>query len=227
VKLVLQLLANIAGMAVVFALVLFLPAGTWTWPAGWAFFALFFGFVLALSFWLLRFNPELMAERLSGVGRQDQKTWDKVLLAVVGTSFFGWLALMGVDAARFHWSHLPVGLQVMGAALLVTSFWMFYLTFRFNPFLSPAVRVQTERSQTVVDTGPYRYVRHPMYAAFVLFTFATAMLLGSWWGVAASLVLVVMVAVRAALEERMLREELAGYDAYARRVRYRLIPFVW
>ena len=226
-KLVLQLLANIAGMAVVFALVLFLPAGTWTWPAGWVFFALFFGFVLALSFWLLRFNPELMAERLSGVGRQDQKTWDKVLLAVVGTSFFGWLALMGVDAARFHWSHLPVGLQVMGAALLVASFWMFYLTFRFNPFLSPAVRVQTERSQTVVDTGPYRYVRHPMYAAFVLFTFATAMLLGSWWGVAASLVLVVMVAVRAALEERMLREELAGYDAYARRVRYRLIPFVW
>ena len=224
---VLQLLANILGMAVVFALVLFLPAGTLRWPAGWAFFALFFGFTLAISFWLLRFNPDLLRERLSGVGREDQKTWDKVFLGIAGLVFFGWLALMALDAERWHWSHVPIWLQALGAAILIASFWLFYLTFRYNPFLSPAVRLQADRAQTVVDTGPYHYVRHPMYAAFVLLTVGTALLLGSWLGVAACVVLIVMVVVRATLGERVLRAELAGYDVYTRRVRYRLIPYVW
>ncbi len=169
-RLVPQLLANIAGMAVVFALVLFLPAGTLAWTAGWIFFALFFVFVLALSFWLLRFNRDLLVERLTGVGRRDQKTWDKVILAMAGLGFFAWLALMALDAGRFHWSHVPMWAQALGAVLLIGSFWLFYLTFRYNPYLSPAVRLQSERAHRVVDTGPYHYVRHPMYAGFALFT---------------------------------------------------------
>jgi protein-S-isoprenylcysteine O-methyltransferase Ste14 len=226
-RLVPQLLANIAGMAVVFALVLFLPAGTLAWTAGWIFFALFFVFVLALSFWLLRFNRDLLVERLTGVGRRDQKTWDKVILALAGLGFFAWLALMGLDAGRFHWSRVPWWVQALGAVLLIGSFWLFYLTFRYNPYLSPAVRLQSERAHSVVDTGPYRYVRHPMYAGFALFTASTALLLGSWAGLVASVALVALVAVRATLEERVLRAELEGYDVYARRVRYRLIPFIW
>ena len=226
-RLVLQLLANIAGMAVVFALVLFLPAGTLAWTAGWVFFALFFAFVLALSFWLLRFNRDLLIERLTGVGRRDQKTWDKVILAVAGLGFFAWLALMALDGRRYHWSRVPTFAQGLGAVLLVASFWLFYLTFRYNPYLSPAVRLQTDRAQSVIDTGPYRYVRHPMYSGFALFTVSTALLLGSWLGVIASAALVALVAVRATLEERVLRAELSGYDVYARRVRYRLIPYIW
>ena len=179
-RLVPQLLANIAGMAVVFALVLFLPAGTLAWTAGWIFFALFFVFVLALSFWLLRFNRDLLVERLTGVGRRDQKTWDKVILAMAGLGFFAWLALMALDAGRFHWSRVPLWAQALGAVLLIGSFWLFYLTFRYNPYLSPAVRLQSERAHSVVDTGPYHYVRHPMYAGFALFTVSTALLLGSW-----------------------------------------------
>ena len=161
------------------------------------------------------------------MGRQDQKTWDKVFVAFAGVGFFGWLALMALDARRFQWSHMPLALQVVGGALSMLSFWIFYLTFRFNPYLSPAVRLQSDRGQTVVDTGPYRYVRHPMYAGFALFAVATALLLGSWFGVAASFLLTAMVAVRATLEERVLLDELAGYEVYARRVRYRLIPYIW
>ena len=107
------------------------------------------------------------------------------------------------------------------------SFYLFYLTFRENSFLSPAVRIQTERAQTVVSTGPYAYVRHPMYAGFVLFTLGTTLLLGSWYGLLGGLLLIGMVARRAVLEERALQEELEGYSAYMTRVRYRFVPHLW
>jgi protein-S-isoprenylcysteine O-methyltransferase Ste14 len=222
-----QLVTSTAGMAVVFAFALFLPAGTLAWPAGWIFLVLMFGFTGALSAWLLRFDPDLLAERMTGIGRPDQKTWDKVLLALTAVVFFAWLAVMALDAVRFRWSWMPLWVQGVGAVLLLGSFYVFYLTFRENTYLSPAVRVQTERAQTVVSTGPYRYVRHPMYAGFVLFALGTALLLGSWYGVLGALLLIGMVARRAVLEERMLREELEGYRAYMARVRHRLVPRLW
>ena len=222
-----MLVAQIVGMAVVFGLALFVPAGTIGWRAGWVYMALFFGFVVALSGWLVRSNPELMRERMTGVGAADQKTWDKVFLAVTAIAFFGWLALMPLDVVRYRWSSMPALLQVVGGAVLLGSFVLFFLTFRENSFLSPAVRIQEERGQTVVSSGPYGYVRHPMYAGFVLFVAGTALLLGSWWGLAAGLVLVALVAYRAVREEETLRAELPGYDAYMARTRYRLIPGVW
>ena len=222
-----QLAVSIVGMAVVFALILFLPAGTLRWPAGWLFMVLFFSFTVALSLWLLRVNPDLLAERMTGIGKPDQKTWDKVLLAITFVAFFGWLVLMGLDAVRFRWSSLPLYLQGLGTLLLLCSFYVFYITFRENPYLSPAVRIQTERAQTVVSTGPYLYVRHPLYAGFVLFAFGTALMLGSGYGLPGALVLIGMVARRAVLEERVLRDELEGYRAYMTRVKYRLIPHVW
>ena len=222
-----RLVAQVAGLAVAFGLALFPPAGTLAWPAGWAFLALFFGFVVALSLWLLRFNPDLLAERMTGIGRADQKAWDQVFVTLTGLGFFGWLALMAVDAARFRWSAVPAWVQAAGAVLLLGSFYVFYRTFRENAFLSPAVRVQTERAQTVVSTGPYRYVRHPMYSGFVLFTVGTALLLGSWYGLLGALILNGMVAWRAVREERVLLDELEGYGDYLSRVRFRLIPYLW
>ena len=214
-------------MALVFAVALFVPAGTFAWPAGWVFFGLFFGFTAALSIWLFKFSPDLLAERLTGIGKADQKTWDKVLLAITAVAFFAWLAVMGLDAVRYRWSHVPVAVQLLGACLLLASFPMFFATFRENRFLSPAVRVQHERAHRVVDTGVYRHVRHPMYAGFVLFALGTALMLGSWYGTVGALALIGLVARRAVLEERALRRELEGYDAYMRRVRYRLVPRVW
>ena len=209
------------------AIAQFLPAGTLAWPAGWIFFLLMSGFSIGLSLWLWRFNPELLNERLTGVGRADQKTWDKVFLALTAVVFAGWIVIMGLDAVRFKWSHVPLWLQWVGALLLIGSFYIFYRTFRENTYLSPAVRIQAERGQTVVSTGPYKYVRHPLYAGFVLFALGAALLLGSWYGVLGGLLLILMVAWRAVHEERMLFRELSGYEAYMKRVRYRFIPYLW
>ena len=142
-------------------------------------------------------------------------------------AFFAWLTLMGLDAVRFRWSHVPPWLQGIGALLLLGSFYIFYITSRENTYLSPAVRIQVERGHKVVSTGPYRYVRHPMYAGFGAFTLGTALLLGSWYGLLDGLLLIGMVAWRAVQEEKVLQEELEGYNDYMHRVRYRLIPHIW
>jgi len=214
-------------MFLVFALALFLAAGTVAWPAGWVFLVLFFGFVVALTIWLLKYNPGLLTERMTGIGKSDQKTWDKVFYALANVVFLVWLVCMPLDAVRFHWSQMPELLSVVGAGLLLCSFYLFFLTFRENSYLSPAVRIQSERGQTVVTTGPYRYVRHPMYAAGIVFFVGTTLLLGSWSGLLVGSILAIGVAMRAVWEERALRAELRGYDAYMAQVRYRIIPYVW
>ena len=221
------LTAEIAGMFTIFGLVLFFAAGTVAWPAGWAFLVLFLGFTVAISFWLSRHNPGLLIERMTGIGKPDQKSWDKVFFVVLQAFFLAWLVLMPLDAVRYRWTRMPAWLQVSGAVLLLCSFYLFFLTFRENPYLSPAVRIQVDRGQRVVSTGPYRYVRHPMYAAMIPYVLGTSLLLGSWYGLLFGLFLVAGVARRAVLEERVLRAELRGYDAYMAQVKYRLIPHVW
>jgi protein-S-isoprenylcysteine O-methyltransferase Ste14 len=210
-----------------FALPLFLAAGTIAWLAGWIFMALFFGFVLAVTLWLFRYNPDLLKERMA-INKSDQKSWDKFFtFGLIYIVFLAWLVLMPLDAVRFHWSQVSVWLQVVGALVLLCSFYLFFATYRENSYLSPMVRIQEDRGQTVVSTGPYHYVRHPMYAAALLLFVGTPLLLGSWYGVLMGLIVEVMVAIRAVLEERVLRKELAGYDAYMAQVKYRLIPYVW
>ena len=227
VVIITKLVLNIAVTAAVFALVMFLPAGTLRWPAAWIYLLLMFGFTVALSIWLMKFNPDLLAERLSGIGKPDQKSWDKVFLAVLATAFLGWFAFMALDAVRFSWSNVPGWGRWIGVLLLLASFYIFYLVFRENSYLSPAVRVQTERGQTVVSTGPYAYIRHPMYAGFMLFAIGTTLLLGSAYGLIGAALLIVMVAWRAVQEEHVLERELKGYAEYQKRVRYRFVPYMW
>jgi len=226
-KVTLKLSAEIAATFVVFGLALFLSAGTVRWVAGWVFLVLFFAFTVTLSWWLFTHNPDLLTERLTGIGKANQPAWDKVFFVVIEAFFMAWLVLMPLDAVRFHWSQMPGWLQVVGAVLLVGSFTLFFATFRENSYLSPAVRLQTERGQTVVSTGPYRYVRHPMYAGMIPFTAGTALLLGSWCGLLLGLALILAIAYRAVREERVLRSDLRGYDAYMARVKYRFIPYLW
>ncbi len=220
------LVGQSVGVFVIFALALFLPAGNWAWLAGWVFLGLFLGFYLAVNAWLFRHNPALLQER-TRLASSDQQGWDKLLFPVMLAGTLAWLALMGLDAERWHWSWVPLGLQALGLLLLLGSFYLLFLTFRENSFLSPVVRVQQDRGQAVVSTGLYAHVRHPMYAAIAVFTVGTALLLGSWSGVCFGLLLVLILARRAVLEERALREHLQGYAAYMGQVRYRLIPNVW
>ncbi len=223
----LKLLIAFTGLFVGFALILFLAAGTIFWPSGWAFLGLFFGADAALGLWLLRYQPELLKERMTGFGKPGEPAWDKVFFVLVQVFFVAWLILMPLDAVRFRWSHMPGWLQEVGALLLLGSFYLFFLTFRENPYASAVVRVQTERGQTVISTGPYHYVRHPMYAAVIPFSVGTALVLGSWYGLLMGLIFVVAIAFRAVQEERVLRAGLPGYEEYMTQVKYRLIPHVW
>jgi protein-S-isoprenylcysteine O-methyltransferase Ste14 len=220
------LIGHSAALFVLFALALFLPAGTIAWLAGWIFLGLFFGFYLAVTVWLFQHNPGLVQERMR-LSTSDQQGWDQVLFPLIFVLFFVWLILMALDSVRFQWSQVPVWLQIVGIILLVCSFYLLFLTFQENSYLSPVVRIQEERGQTVISTGPYHYVRHPMYAAIVIFMAGTALLLGSWYGIVLGLILGVILARRAVLEERTLRAELPGYGAYMAQVKYRLIPYVW
>jgi protein-S-isoprenylcysteine O-methyltransferase Ste14 len=210
-----------------FGLVIFWPAGNWAWREGWIFLGLFVAFATALTAWLWRYNPSLLEERLTGVGRRDQKGWDKVVLTVAGVLFFAWLALCAWDGGRRRLSPVPPGLSALGVGFLLVSFAVFFLTFRENTFLSPAVRIQSERGHAVVSTGPYRFVRHPLYAAFVVFVAGTECLFGSWRGLWLGFPLIATIALRAVFEERVLGAELPGYTEYRNRVRFRLIPGIW
>lgn len=209
------------------ALLLFGTGGTARWAGGWLFLAELGGIGLALGLWLARYDPGLLAERMAMGMQPAQKTWDKVFMATVFVLWFGWLVLMALDAARFHWSQVPPWAQALGAILIALCMYLAYLTFRENSFAAPVVKIQSERGHRVVSSGPYAYVRHPMYSGAVLFFIGTPLLLGSWYGLAAAPLLIAVLAVRAVMEERTLCDELPGYRDYAARVRYRLAPWIW
>ncbi|HEY9152330.1 MAG TPA: isoprenylcysteine carboxylmethyltransferase family protein, partial [Anaerolineales bacterium] len=217
---------EITGFFAMFALALFLPAGTLAWTAGWIFLLLFFGFYLAVTLWLYKHNPGLMQERMR-LGTSDQQGWDKVLFPLMEIFFIVWLIFISLDAVRFHWSLVPLWLQVIGALILLCSFYFLFLTFSENSYLSPVVRVQEERGHTVVSTGLYHYVRHPMYTAILVFIVGTSLLLGSGYGSIFVIICMFILARRAVLEEQMLLKEIPGYADYKAQVKYRFIPYLW
>jgi len=124
------LVGEIVGLFVVFALALFLPAGTFRWSVGWLFLILFFGFIIVMSIWLLKHDPALLQERMTGLRRPDQSAWDRAIMSLIFIFFIVWLVLMPLDAVRFQWSHVPVWIQVAGTIILISSFYLFYLVIR-------------------------------------------------------------------------------------------------
>lgn len=221
-----QQIGQFVSFFALFTLALFVPAGTLAWPAGWLFLALFFGFYVAITIWLVRHNPGLLQERLR-LRTSDQQGWDKVLFPLLLLCSLVWLSFLAFDTTRAHWSPVPVWLQIVGAIILLGAFVLLFLTFRENTYLSPVVRIQEERGHRVVTTGPYHFVRHPMYAAIVVFVVGTSLLLGSWSGVLVGAIFVITLARRAILEERSLQARLPGYATYMTEVKYRLIPYLW
>ena len=223
-KLNMKALVGGAAQLLLFPVVLFLAAGTLAWPAAWIFLIMFYGFVIITVRLLLRRNPALLEERMSVFKLSPGR--DIMFLVICAVSLV-WLIVMPFDAVRFHWSHMPLWLQAIGVLALLGSFALMYLTFQENAYLTPTVRIQEERRHAVVSTGPYQYVRHPMYTGFHLFFIGMPLLLGSVFGLVFSLILIGVVVSRAILEERVLRKDLPGYDAYMVRVTSRFIPHVW
>jgi protein-S-isoprenylcysteine O-methyltransferase Ste14 len=221
-----RILLRCAMFAAIFAGLLFIPAGTVAWPGAWVFLAMVAAVSVAGMIALARYDPELLRERMRSPLQRGQPAWDRALMLVFMPLWFGWYVLMGFDH-RFGWSSVPAALQVLGAILLALGIYLSWLTMMANSYAAPVVKVQRERGHRVASGGPYAYVRHPMYASVILFAAGVPLLLGSWWGLAVAPILILALAVRAVLEERMLKAELSGYEEYAAKVRYRFVPYLW
>jgi protein-S-isoprenylcysteine O-methyltransferase Ste14 len=217
---------SLVGLAIMLVL-LFVPAGTLAWPAAWIFLLEFALASILITRWLLRHNPALLEERMKPLIQRDQKPWDKALMAAFLFLWCAWFVVMSLDAARFRWSMVPLWLQVLGVLAVAVAMYIMFLIMRTNSFAAPVVKIQAERGHRVISDGPYATVRHPMYGGAVLLILGIPLLLGSWWGLALSPVIILLLAVRAVMEERTLMAELPGYTDYVARVRYRLVPMVW
>jgi protein-S-isoprenylcysteine O-methyltransferase Ste14 len=207
--------------------ILFTAAGDWHWPQAWMFLGENGVSAVAVASWLARHDPALLKARTSRPFHPDQRLWDRFFLAGAGIAFVGWLVAMGVDARRFGWSSTPVWAQALGAMLIALCMIFVWQVFRYNSFAAPQVRIQADRGQHVITAGPYRIVRHPMYAAVILYFSGVPLLLGSCWGLLPIPFFIAGLGARAVGEERMLRQALPGYDDYAKRVRFRLFPGLW
>ena len=150
-----------------------------------------------------------------------------MLISIFFALWMSQYVLIGLDAVRFHWSDVPLWLQVVGGLGIAFGFYACHVVLMTNTFAAPVVKIQSERKHQVISNGPYAYVRHPMYSGAVWLIVGTPLLLGSWYGLLWSAALIALLGYRAVLEENTLKAELEGYDAYAARVRYRLVPGVW
>jgi len=207
---------------------LFLGAGTFAWPQGWAFLVLFAALSAAFGAVGLRRYRGLLEARLGGLNQPGQPLWDKFFTGfflIVWLVWLGWLALMGADAVRWHLSQMAPALNVLGAVVTVLGFMVTSRVLMENSFAAPVARVQG--GQHVIDTGPYALVCHPMYATALLFLAGMPLLLGSWLGFIGVVLIFLGMASRSVAEENLLRRELPGYADYMQKVRYRLIPYVW
>ncbi len=215
-----------AALVASLAALLFGFAGTIRWAEAWVLLATLTAIAMGTSGWLMARDPALLKSRLSSPVSADQTPGARIVVAVIGAAFILWIAAIGLDH-RIHGRRLPVWAEGIGIVLMAAGIALVCWTFAANSFAAPQVRVQAERAQTVIDTGPYQFIRHPMYAGADLYLLGIALLLGSAWGVAGAWALMLGICVRAVGEEAVLRNGLAGYDDYARRVRYRIMPGVW
>jgi protein-S-isoprenylcysteine O-methyltransferase Ste14 len=207
---------------------IFLLAGDWRWTEGWVFSLWFLGVCASTIGWLYRHDPALLAERYRRPGSGGQSRRDALVVYLLMIGFAAWAALMPLDGRRFHWTpRLPLWVEAVGALLLAIAWFLLLRAFTDNTFLSPLVRIQKEREQRVVSTGVYGLVRHPMYLGASMMLIGAPLLTGSACALAVGLSLTLLLAGRAVGEEKLLSAELPGYEEYRRRVRYRLLPFVW
>jgi protein-S-isoprenylcysteine O-methyltransferase Ste14 len=207
--------------------IIFGAAGTIDYTGGW----LYLGEMVALSIVfgtiMMRVDPGLLRERLKPPVQKDQPLADKLIIIPVLLLIFGGMGFMAADAARWRWSAMPSSVQWAGCGLLLAALLFIYWVMRTNSFAAPVVKIQKDRGQAVITTGPYAIVRHPMYFGALFYIADTSLVLGSWWGLVTVPILAFLFGIRIGIEEKTLRTGLDGYDDYARRVRWRLIPFIW
>lgn len=215
-----------AVITVFFLFVLiFVPAGTFRWPEAWLFLFLYFTMVTGTLTWMKRNAPGLLKERMSR--KKKRKSWDKKIMTVYPFLLISLLVVPGFDAVRFHWSRVPLAAKALGFIGFFFAISFAFWAVKENAYASDVVRIQDDRGHTVCTTGPYRYVRHPMYVGVVLGLLCFPLALGSFFAFIPAFLIFVLFILRTSLEDKTLQEELPGYKEYAQKVLYRLLPGVW
>lgn len=212
------------SLAVVMGLVLFLSAGTVQYWEAWGYLAVFFGASLLITLYLMREDPALLKRRLRGGPTAEKEKTQKIIMLFASLGFIASLVVPALDH-RFRWSSVPRSTIIAGDALTALSFYVVFLVYRENPFSSATIEIADD--QKVISTGPYRFVRHPMYAGGLLLFIGTPLALGSYWGLLAFAVTLPALIWRLLDEERFLAKRLPGYVEYCAKVRWRLIPGVF
>jgi protein-S-isoprenylcysteine O-methyltransferase Ste14 len=207
--------------------IIFGAAGTMDYPGGWLWLGEMIAASVVLGLYGARVDPGLLKERLKGPVQKDQPLADKLILIPFLVLMFAGMGLMAADAASWRWSNMPPFVQWAGCGLILVALAFIYWTMHANSFAAPVVKLQKDRGQVVVTSGPYAIVRHPMYFGALFYIAGTSLVLGSWWGLVLVPILGCLLGIRIGIEEKTLRKGLEGYDDYARRVRWRLFPFIW
>lgn len=227
-KFIVKLILSVVWNAMIFGVLLFLPAGTLHWPRAWWFLA----FVVAAgAISMLSVFPgrqELLKERLKPPIQKGQPVADRVVVIALLCSFLALVVSIPLDVFRFHFLPQP-GLLVssLGLVLFIAGWWIVSLAMKENNFATSVVRHQAERHQVVVESGVYAIVRHPMYVGGLLLFVGMPLWLESYAATLLAIVPIALIIVRITIEERFLRRELPGYEAYTGKVRYRLVPGLW
>ena len=206
------------------AALLFIPAWTLAYWQAWLFMAVFVCASGALTMYLAIHDPKLLERRMNVGPRAEKEPAQKIIMVLATFGFIAMLVFPALDY-RFGWSPVPASVSVLGDALIALGFLFTFFVFKENSY--GASTIQIAEGQTVISTGPYAFVRHPMYAAALVMLLGIPLALGSWWGLFALLLVLPVLIWRLLDEERFLRRNLPGYPEYQAKVRYRLLPFVW
>jgi protein-S-isoprenylcysteine O-methyltransferase Ste14 len=217
---IVQAVLGLAFLLAVLAAAMFVPAGTLAYWEAWAFLTVFATAVIAITVDLARRDPALLARRVHAGPIAEKTRKQQVIQGVASLAFLATFVI-----AAFDRHSVPAAVAVIGDAGVALGLWIVFRVFRANTFTSAIIEV--EREQTLVTSGPYAHVRHPMYAGALAMMLATPLALGSWWALLAVAVLAAVIVARLLDEERVLAANLPGYREYRERVRYRLVPFVW
>jgi protein-S-isoprenylcysteine O-methyltransferase Ste14 len=214
----------LALLFIAMGLLLFVPAGTLRYGAAWVYLAIFTGASALITLDLMRRDPALLERRMRGGPTVEGRPVQKLIQLFTSLAFIALLVVPALDH-RFGWSQVPAGAALAGDVAVAAGFFFIWRVYRENPFTSATIEVA--RDQRVISTGPYAIVRHPMYASALLYLLGTPLALRSWWGFAPLAVMAPFLIWRLLDEERLLAASLPGYADYQKRVRYRLVPFVW
>jgi protein-S-isoprenylcysteine O-methyltransferase Ste14 len=219
-----QAIAGLAALAIVLWLALFFPAGSLDYWQAWIYWLVFSGCVTAISVYFMKKDPILIANRLKSGPTAEKQNIQKITQVFV-TIFFIMLLLVPAFDHRFQWSNVPWSLAIIADVLVAVGLLIVFLVFKENSYTSTTIEVKEE--QKVISTGPYGIVRHPMYSGALLMLFFTPLALGSFWGLIIFPPMLTAIAFRLVEEEKFLTKNLRGYSNYCRKVRRRLIPFIW